>query len=126
MNEAYNIYDKHKDALARSMRGVMDEAVKCMFTGKKPSWAIEAEKRKRELKCQWDKIKLNNCCHCDKSPILIEDINCGIDGGPSPITIHGLKIKCNCSMQTGIYNYRDDNERLEAYIKCSKEWNKLK
>lgn len=125
MTNAYELYEKNVKALTEHAKQHNADVLHYALTGKKPSWVIDSEKREKLLKENWDNIIIDNCCHCGKAPEVVTDIDCGIDGGPSPYTVHGLKIKCHCGMQTDIYHHRCDQEKLEAYIKCSAKWNSL-
>lgn len=122
----YKIYETHLDDLAKWHAKRIDEALLRCSMGKRTRGEILDDRRKRLFARKWRDLKatINNCCHCQKQPEVISNIDCGIDGGPGPVTCRGVKLKCNCGMSTDIHeNYPSDDLQFECFKKAINQWN---
>jgi len=108
-----------------------DELIRCAILGTKTRAEIAAEIREKRIKALWDNILLNMkpCRRCGAKADVISNIDCGIDGGPGPITIRGIKIQCsnNCGMKTDVFNnYPGDVQQLALLRRVKNIWNSYK
>lgn len=69
---------------------------------------------------------LHRCPCCKSDPRVVGGMDCGIDGGPGPVSIKGVQIRCsrNCGMKTDVHeSYPSREEQLKALRRAAAEWN---
>lgn len=122
----YKQMESNLDKLGKWFQKSFDENMSRSLLGKRTRGEIKTERRNRLFARKWRDLKatINNCCHCQKQPEVISNIDCGIDGGPGPVTCRGVKLKCNCGMSTDIHeNYPSDDLQFECFKKAINQWN---
>jgi len=122
----YDIYKEHLKCLADWYAKNMQENFTRYSAGKRTRGEILEDRHNRLFKRLWWNLKatIKDCCHCHKQPEVISNIDCGIDGGPGPVTLRGVQLKCDCGMRTDIHeNYPSDDLQLKCFEKAIVQWN---
>jgi hypothetical protein len=122
---------EHHDRINRHLIDAWEDAWMYAVTGQRSEREMKERRQKaRSIRAlrrsrQGVMASLAYCPRCGASAEVRGGIGCGIDGGPSPVTIKGVQIRCSrdCGMKTDVFEgYPDPREQLKVLISAAAQW----